>query len=210
VTRRLIPWYTASFHPGGAGTGCVNKEGDAVHGKDQTHLHPVQLRVVVGLGEAGKHKIVRVLEERPSAESGRREHGRVQRPGRLMGVRRRLLLRLVMLRRRGRRRRRWQIFAGLVNDAQLHDGWRVDWATIGWGCGGQRRAHQSDTPRPQRMAFQRTHAKKKEKENTQQTYKIKGRTNRRKNNIPPTPHILACLGCCLTKRSYSRSPSIVV
>jgi hypothetical protein len=31
--------------------------------------------------------------------------------------------------RRGRRR--WQVFASLVDDAQLHDGRRVDWSTIG-------------------------------------------------------------------------------
>jgi len=47
-----------------------------------------------------------------------------------MGVRG--LLWLVVL---GRRRRRWrgEILAGLVDDAQLYDGRRVDWSTIGWG-----------------------------------------------------------------------------
>jgi hypothetical protein len=52
----------------------------------QTHLHPVQLGVVVRLGETGEHKVVRVLQERSCAEAGWGEHGSVQWAGRLMGV----------------------------------------------------------------------------------------------------------------------------
>lgn len=39
-----------------------------------------------------------------------------------------LLVMLLGWRRRGRR---WQIFSGFVNNAQLDDGGRVDWTTIG-------------------------------------------------------------------------------
>jgi hypothetical protein len=39
-----------------------------------THLHPMQFRVIVGLGEARKHEIVRILEEGARAEACRSEH----------------------------------------------------------------------------------------------------------------------------------------
>jgi hypothetical protein len=38
---------------------------------------------------------------------------------------------LMMLRWWWRGRWRWQVLAGFINDAQLNDGRRVDWATIG-------------------------------------------------------------------------------
>ncbi len=100
----------------------------------KTHLHPVQLRVIVGLSEAGKHEVVRVLEKRPRAEARWGEHGGVQGPGRVVGVTMVVRCLLLMLGRgRGRRRRGLEILAGLVGDAQLHDGRRVDWSTISWG-----------------------------------------------------------------------------
>jgi hypothetical protein len=93
----------------------------------------VQLRVVVGLSEAGKHEVVRVLEEGPRAEARWGEHGGVQGPGRVVGVTMVVRGLLLMLRRGRGRRRRDLILAGLVGDAQLHDGRRVDWSTISCG-----------------------------------------------------------------------------
>jgi len=52
----------------------------------RTHLHPVQLGVVVGLGETGKHKVIRVLEEWTCSKAGWGEHGRIQGAGRVVGV----------------------------------------------------------------------------------------------------------------------------
>jgi hypothetical protein len=111
--------------------------GSAWHAKcwhQETHLHPVQFSVVVGLRKTSKHEVVRVLEERTPAKAGWSEHRCVQGPGRLMCVSMgmRGLLLLVMLRRR-RRRWRGEILASLVDDSQLYDGRRVDWSTIGWG-----------------------------------------------------------------------------
>ena len=172
--------------------------------KEGTHFHPMQLRVVVGFRKAGKHEVVRVLEERPSTESGGGEHGGVQGTRRVarVGMRVRRLRRLLMLRRGRRRRRGRQV---LIDDAQLHDGRRVDGSTIGWGL---RSANPGD---PNGWRWKKRKKKK--------TYNIKRETKRRRRKkkkthrwtgIPPTPHILACLGCCLTKRSYSRDPSIMV
>ena len=160
----------------------------------QTHLHPVQLRVVVRFRQTGKHEVIRVLQEGPAAaKAGGGEHRGVQGRGRLvgvrcggMGVRRRLLL----VGRRGRRGR-WEVFAGLVDDAQLHDGRRVDWSSI--GC-------STKSERPQSMAFS-THSqqtKKKKKQFAEKQMKKKQILGR---DIPPTPHILACLGCCRMQRS---------
>ena len=39
-----------------------------------THLHPMQLRVVVGFGEAREHKIIWILEEGTRAKASRSEH----------------------------------------------------------------------------------------------------------------------------------------
>jgi hypothetical protein len=126
-------------------------------GTKKTHLHPVEFRIVVGLRKASEHEVVRVLEERAPAKAGWSEHGRVQGRGRLvrvrMGVRGLLLLMVLRWRRRGRRRK---ILAGLVDDAQLYDGRRVDWSTI--GCGDY-------SERPQRMALHMQKRKRKPKKN---------------------------------------------
>jgi hypothetical protein len=172
----------------------------------KTHLHPVQLRVVVGLGQTGEHKVIRVLQEWACAEAGWCEHGRVQGSGRLvgvlccMGVRRGLRMGVRGGRwRRGRRR--WQVFASLVDDAQLHDGRRVDWSTI--GC-----QPASASERPQSMACSTPTHKIKNKKQTRRKWKTRKKNIGR--DIPPTPHILACFGCCRMQRSYSREPSMVV
>ena len=129
-----------------------------------THLHPMQLRIIVGFGKAGKHKVIRILEERARAKACWSEHGRVQRARRLVGVRMRVRWLLLVLLGWGRWGRGWKVFSGLVNDAQLDNGRRVDWTAI--GC-----------------SFREWETRKKRK---------KGKKG------PPTPHILACLGCCLT------------
>ena len=79
MTRRQIPWYIASFHPGNKLQNVVNKgrgepPGSAYVRGTRTHLHPMQLRVVVGLGKARKHEIVRILKERAGTEAGWSEH----------------------------------------------------------------------------------------------------------------------------------------
>ena len=70
---------------------------------ERTHLHPVQLCVIVGLGETGEHKVIRVLEEWTRAEASWSEHGSVQGAGGLVGgVLLRMLWLLMVLGRRGR------------------------------------------------------------------------------------------------------------
>jgi hypothetical protein len=133
-----------------------------------THLHPMQLRIIVWLGETGEHKVIRVLEEGACAEAGWGEHGSVQGSGRLvllrMWVRRWLLM--VLCGRRGRGRRRWEVFASLVDDAQLNDGWWVDWPSI--GC---QRARQCE--RPHSMATQKKNGEKKKKKEKKKREKTK-------------------------------------
>ena len=63
----------------------MNKGEEAEYGiYERTHLHPVQLCVIVGLGETGEHKVIRVLQEWTCAEAGWGEHGSVQGAGRLV------------------------------------------------------------------------------------------------------------------------------
>lgn len=122
----------------------------------QAYLHPVQLGVVVGLGETGEHKVIRVLQERSCAKPGWGEHGSVQGAGRLVGVLLRMCMRGGLLMVLGGRRGggwRWEVFTSFVDDAQLNDGRRVDWPSI--GC-----ERASECERPHSMA-----TKKKKKEN---------------------------------------------
>jgi hypothetical protein len=135
----------------------------------------MQLRVVVGLGEAGKHKVIRILEERARAKACWSKHGGVQRTRRLVGMCVGVRWLLVLLLRWRRRGRRWQVFSCFVNDAELDDGGWVDRTTI--GC-----------------CLVRVNKSPKRKEE--------------EGKVPPTPHILACLGCCLTWSSYSREASM--
>lgn len=65
----------------------------------------MQLGVVVGLGETGEHKVIRVLQEWSCAEAGWGEHGSVQWDGRLVGVLLRMWVRGWLLMVLGGRRR---------------------------------------------------------------------------------------------------------
>ena len=100
------------------------------------HLHPMQLRIVVGLSEASKHEVIRILEERACAKACWSKHGGVQRTRRLVGMSVGVRWLLVLLLRWRRRRGRWQVFSCLVDNAQLDDGGWVDWTTIGCFWGG--------------------------------------------------------------------------
>jgi hypothetical protein len=91
-----------------------------------------------------------------------------------------LWLLLMMLLRWWRGRWRWQVLPGFINDAQLNDGRRVDWATIGWG-GRRDKVRKSvgapcitenpnpnpwHTPHPKKKKFKKKKKRKrKQKEN---------------------------------------------
>lgn len=57
-------------------------------------------------------------------------------------------------------------------------------------------ASQRVCERPHSMATRKKKKKKIEK------------NKKKRRNAPPTPHILACFGCCRMQRSYSRDPSM--
>jgi hypothetical protein len=145
----------------------VNKgrEADETERMIQTHLHPVQLGVVVGLGETGKHKVIRVLQERTCAKPGWGEHGSVQGAGRVVGVLLGMCMRGGLLMVLGGRRRggwRWEVFTSLVDDAQLNDGRRVDWPSI--GC-----QRASECERPHSMGHKKKKKMEKQKKTKQST-----------------------------------------